>query len=97
MEKKTKIGLYILGAAAAYAVYRFYSMPKEDREEMIDTLKEKTRDLLDNAEHTVEKVEHYVEEIKSRGKDAWLDKFYVLKKMFTDLYGGESKLISRVN
>lgn len=97
MQRKTNIGLMIVGAAAAYAIYKFYSMPKEERDEFIDTVKTKTKNLLEDAENTVEKVEQYVEEIKSKGKEQWLDKLYLVKKMFSDLYVTDQNLISRVS
>ena len=30
----------------------------------------------------MEKVEHYMDEFKSKGEDEWIDKLYILKKMF---------------
>ena len=68
-------------------------MPKEDREAFYDHLKNTTNDLLDDAETTVEKVEHYMDEIKLKGEDEWIQKLYVLKKMFTDFYGTERRYI----
>ena len=64
-------------------------MPKEKREEFYAYLKNQTHQLLDNAEDTVEKVEHYMDELKEKGEDEWIDKIYVLKKMFKNLYGSE--------
>jgi len=97
MEKKTSIGMAILGAAAAFAVYKFYSMSKEERDEFLNTVKAKTQNLLDDAENTVEKVEHYVAEISSKGKEEWFDKMYLLKKMFTDLYVTGNQQIAKSN
>ena len=89
MAKTNKIAAIILGAAAGVALIKFLSMPKEERNEFYDFLKEKTRILLDNAEETVEKVEQYMDEIKDKGEDEWIDKIYVLKKMFKNLYGSD--------
>ena len=95
MEKKTTIGMAILGAATAFAIYKFYSMSKEERDEFLHTVKEKTQNLLDDAENTVEKVEHYVAEIRTKGKEEWFDKLYLVKKMFTDLYVSDQPLIPK--
>ena len=89
MAKSNKVAAIILGAAAGVALVKFLSMPKEKRDEFYDFLKDKTRLLLDNAENTVEKVEQYMDEIKDKGEDEWIDKVYILKKMFKDLYGSE--------
>ncbi|HEY5407880.1 MAG TPA: hypothetical protein VIJ92_12370 [Ginsengibacter sp.] len=93
MAKSTTIGSVILGASIGFALLKFYSMPKEDREAFYDHLKDTTNDLLDNAEDTVEKVEHFMDEIKSKGENQWLEKLYVLKKMLTDLYGTQKKYL----
>lgn len=71
------------------ALVKFLSMPKEERNEFYDFLKDKTRILLDNAEETVEKVEQYMDEFKDKGEDEWIDKIYILKKMFKNLYGSD--------
>lgn len=89
MTRTNKIAAIILGAAAGAALIKFLSMPQEERNEFYDFLKEKTRKLLDNAEETVEKVEHYMDEFKEKGEDEWIDKIYILKKMFKHLYGSD--------
>ncbi|MEO6489913.1 MAG: hypothetical protein ABIO04_08255 [Ferruginibacter sp.] len=96
MEKKSQVAMIIVGAAAGYALYKFYSMPKEERDELVTTIKDKTRNLLEDAGNTVEKVEHYVAEIKTKGKEQWMDKLLLVKKMFSDLYITDQNLISKV-
>ena len=89
MAKSNKIAAVILGAAAGVALVKFLSMPREQRNEFYDFLKNKSRQLLDNTEDTVEKVEQYMDEFKEKGDDEWIDKIYILKKMFKSLYGSE--------
>jgi hypothetical protein len=89
MARSNKIAAIILGAAGGFALIKFLSMPKEERNDFYMYLKNKTHDLLDNAEETVEKVEHYMDEFKDKGEDEWIDKIYILKKMFKNLYGSE--------
>lgn len=89
MAKSNTIAAIILGASAGVALLKFYSMPKEERDEFFSHLKNRTNILLDNAEETVEKVEHFMDEIKVQGENDWLQKLLVLKKMFKDLYGSE--------
>ena len=93
MAKSTTIASLILGASIGFALLKFYNMSKEDREAFYDHLKNTTNDLLDDAETTVEKVEHYMDEIKLKGENKWVEKLYVLKKMFTDFYGTEGRYI----
>jgi gas vesicle protein len=87
MEKSNYIGGIILGAAAALAIYKFYSMPEDERERLLKTIKNRTMELLDDAENTVEKIEHYVADIKGKSQEGWIDQLYTLKKMFRELYG----------
>ena len=89
MNKSNTIAAVILGAAATVALIRFFNMPKERRDAFFSHLKDTTETLLDDAEETVEKVEQYMDEIKSKGENEWIDKLYVLKRMFRDFYGSE--------
>ena len=89
MTRSNKIAAIILGAAGGFALIKFLSMPEEERNEFYRYLKNKTHELLDNAEETVEKVEHYMDEFSDKGEDEWIDKIYILKKMFKNLYGSE--------
>ena len=89
MNKSNTIAAVILGAAAGVALINFFKMPKEERDAFFSHMKNTTHNLLDNAEETVEKVEHFMGEIKSKGENEWIDKLYILKKMFKELYGSE--------
>ncbi|MDQ2720355.1 MAG: hypothetical protein M3Z26_11435 [Bacteroidota bacterium] len=89
MAKTNKISAIILGAAAGVALVRFFNMPKADRDAFLAHLKNQTNQLLDNAENTVEKVEHFMNEFKAKGENEWIDKLYILKKMFKNLYGSD--------
>jgi hypothetical protein len=89
MAKSNKIAAVILGAAAGVALVKFLSMPREQRNEFYEFLKNKSRQLLDNAEDTVEKVEQSMDEFKEKGDDEWIDKIYILKKLFKNLYGSD--------
>jgi len=89
MRNSNTIAAVILGASAGVALLKFYSMPKEERDEFFSHLKNRTNILLDNAEETVEKVEHFMDEIKDKAEGDWMQKLLVLKKMFKDLYGSE--------
>ena len=89
MNKSNTIAAVILGAAAGVALIRFFNMPKEKKDIFFSHLKNTTHSLLDEAEETVEKVEHYMDEIKLKEEDEWIDKLYILKRMFKDLYGSE--------
>ncbi|HZW69279.1 MAG TPA: hypothetical protein VFF57_00330, partial [Hanamia sp.] len=71
---KSTIASLILGASIGFALLKFYSMPEEDKQDFLDHLKKTTNDLLDDAEATVEKVEHYVDEMKLKGEKRWIER-----------------------
>ena len=87
MEKSNHIGAIILGAAAALAIYKYSQMTKEERDEFFTAIKDKTHELLENADNTVEKVQHYVAQIKDKQPDQWFDKLGLIRKMFSEFYG----------
>lgn len=89
MTKRNQVAAFIIGAATGMALARFFSLPKADRQALYDDLKKKTNQLLDNAEDTVEKVEHYMDEFKQKGENEWIDKLFILKKMFRNFYGSD--------
>ena len=93
MNKSNTIAAVILGAAAGVALIRFFNMPKEKRDAFFSHVKNTTHMLLDDAEETVEKVEQYMDEIKLKSENEWIDKLYILKRMFRDLYGSEQHFL----
>lgn len=93
MSRNEKIAAAILGAAAAVAVYRFFKMPEEERKEFFNHLKERTAELLDDADETIDKVNNYMDNYDTQHQNAWVDKLYILKKMFKDLYGSEKHFL----
>ena len=94
MAKSSTIAAIIFGASIGVALLKFYSMPKEERDAFFDRLKKQTDYLLDNAEDTVEKVERFMGEIKNKEENEWMEKLYVVKKMFKNLYGTDSSYLS---
>jgi oligoendopeptidase F len=87
MQKSNQIGAIILGAAAALAIYKYTQMTKEERDDFFSTIKDKTQELLEDADNTVEKVQHYVAQIKEKQPNEWFDKLYLVRKMFNEFYG----------
>lgn len=85
-NKTNKIAAIILGAAIGVALVRFFSMPEEERRELISKLKERTNELLSQSGQTVEKVDHFMAEYDQMDENAWIEKVLILKRMFKDLY-----------
>jgi hypothetical protein len=93
MSKSNYIGAIVLGAAAGLALLKFYSMPRDEREEFISHLKNRAHDLLDDAENTVDKVNYYFAEIDTKQRHEWVDKLFILKRLVTDLFGSERRYL----
>ncbi len=93
MARSNYIGALILGAAAGVALLKFYSMPKEERDEFLDHLKNRAHDLLDDAEGTVEKVKHHFAEIDEKQPDQLVDKLFVVKRLLANLFGSERRYL----
>ena len=93
MARANYIGALILGAAVGVALLKFYSMPKEERDEFLDHLKDRAHDLLDDAEETVEKVKQHFAEIDTKQPDEWVDKLFVVKRLLTNLFGSERRYL----
>ena len=93
MSRSNYIGAIILGASVGVALLKFYSMPKEERDEFLDHLKNKAHDLLDDAEETVEKVKLHFAEIDAKQPDEWVDKLFVVKRLLTNLFGSERRYL----
>ena len=95
MEAK-QVGAIIFSAAAIYAAYRYFDLPKEERRQVISKIKERTGELLDDADNTVEKVQTYFSELKNTQPGNWIDRIYLLRKLFTDFYGKKQKRIALI-
>ncbi|MEO8416860.1 MAG: hypothetical protein ABI472_24570 [Ginsengibacter sp.] len=93
MAKSKTIAAIILGAAVGVALLKFYNLPKEEKDEFFSYLKDRTNELLDDAEETVEKVEHFIDEIKIKEENEWIDKLYIVKRMFRELYGSDQRYL----
>lgn len=89
MTRNDKIAAFILGAAAAVAIVRYLKMPEEEKKEFVSHLKDRTNELLSNADQTVDQVNHFLGQYDAQSENAWVDKLYIIKKMFKDLYGSE--------
>lgn len=87
MTRNDKIAAFILGAAAAVAIVRYMKMPEEEKREFQEHLKERTNALLSNADQTVDQVNRFLNDYDSQPENAWVDRLYILKNMFRNLYG----------
>lgn len=92
MANKNIVAAVLLGAAAGVALVRFFRLPQEERDEFVNRIKDKTSELLDDVENTVEKVEQFMDEYKSKGEDEWIDKIYLVKSSLKEFFGKDREL-----
>ena len=75
MVNSKHMATFLLGAAAAYGAYKYSKLSEEEKEKLMNTLKEKAHNLKDQAEGTVDKAKDYFAELKTKGADALKEHF----------------------
>ncbi|WP_336516084.1 hypothetical protein [Pollutibacter soli] len=85
------IATFLLGAAAALAAHKYYTMTDEEKEKLIADLKAKAKSFKDEAESTADKAKDYFEELKTKGSKAFKENFGDVESMFNDLFGKKSQ------
>lgn len=93
MTKTNKAAAVILGAAIGVALYRFFQMPRFERNEFIEHLKDRTLELLQNTETTVDRVDHFLGQMDNQTEDGWIAKLQIIKNMLQELYGGDKRYL----
>lgn len=94
MSRSNTIGAVILGAAVGVAVLKFFNMPEKDREDFYSHLKNRAHDLLDDVEGTVDTVKQHFAEIDRKPQEQWVEKFIVVKRLLTHLFGSERRFLN---
>ena len=93
MSRSNTIGAIILGAAVGVALLKFYNMPEKDREDFYSHLKNRAHDLLDDVEGTVDTVKQHFAEIDRKPDEEWIEKFLVVKRLLSSLFGSERRFL----
>lgn len=87
MVNNKHIATFILGALAGLAAGKYASMSDEEKEKMMDTLKEKANNLKDDAVKTAGQAKDYFSELASKGTDAIKEHFPEAEKWMNDIFG----------
>lgn len=92
MAVKTKdIATFLLGAAAGAAALKYASMTDEEKEKMINSIKEKAGDFKSQAEDSVDKAKEYFNDLKSKSSDFLKDNWSDAEKYLQELFKGKTK------
>lgn len=94
MNRPSKIGGVLVTAAVAFAVYKYLQLEKEEKEELLDNLKEKANHLINNSSEALDKVQKYMSEVKEKEEDEILDKIVIIKNMLFDIFGSKKQAIA---
>ncbi len=81
---------FLLGAAAAYGVYKYAKLSDEEKEKLMNNLKDKANSLKTHAEDSVEKAKDYFAELKTKGGDALKEHFPGMEEFFGRFFKHEA-------
>jgi hypothetical protein len=81
------IATFLLGAAAGFAAYKYANMSEEEKEKLMNDIKNKAKDLKTEAEGMADKAKEYFEELKTKGSSALKEQMGDVDGMMNDLFG----------
>jgi ElaB/YqjD/DUF883 family membrane-anchored ribosome-binding protein len=81
------IATFLLGAAAGFAAYKYANMTEEEKEKLMNDIKNKAKDLKTEAEGMADKAKEYFEELKTKGSSALKEQMGDVDGMMNDLFG----------
>lgn len=87
MVNNKHIATFILGALAGLAAGKYTSMSDEEKEKMMNNLKEKANKLKEEATRSAEQAKDYFSELGTKGMDTLKEHFPDAEKWFRDLFG----------
>ena len=90
MVNNKHIATFILGALAGLAAGKYASMSDEEKEKMMNNLKEKANNLKEEASKTAGQAKDYFTELASKGADALKEHFPEAEKWMSDIFGNKS-------
>lgn len=83
------LATFLLGAAAGAAALKYSSMSDEEKEKLMNNLKEKAGKLKDEAEVSFDKAKDYFNELGSKGTESLKDYWADAEKYIKDMMGGK--------
>lgn len=79
------IATFLLGAAAAVAALKYATLSDDDKEKLVDSLKEKANNLKDDAETKVDKVKELLTDLSSKGSETLKDSIADVEGFIKDI------------
>jgi hypothetical protein len=81
------IATFMLGAAVGLALAKYMNMTDEEKDKMMNDIKDKANGFREEAETAVGKAKDYFEELKTKGAGAMKEHLAEAENMVNDLFG----------
>jgi hypothetical protein len=81
----------LLGAAGAFAAYKYTNMTEDEKQKLADSLKDKFNKLKTEAESSAGTAKNYFNDLKNKAGDLLKEHFPNAEKDFDDLFNPGSK------
>lgn len=81
------IATFLLGAAAGAAALKYSSMNDEEKEKLMQNLKDKASKVKDEASTTFDKAQDYFSELTSKGSESLKDYFSDAENYLKNMFG----------
>lgn len=91
MVNNKHIATFILGALAGLAAGKYASMSPEEKEKMMNNLKDKANNLKDEAVKATDQAKDYFTELSKKGTDALKEQFPGAEKWMNEIFGTKEK------
>jgi len=91
MVNNKHIATFIMGALAGLAAGKYASMTPEEREKMMNNLKEKANGFKDEAVKAADQAKDYFSELATKGTDTIKEHFPGAEKWMNDIFGTKEK------
>lgn len=89
MVNNKHIATFILGALAGLAAGKYSSMSEEEKEKMMQNLKEKANNLKEEATKSASQAKDYFSELTTKGMDSLKEQFPGAEKWMQDIFGSK--------
>lgn len=86
MVNSKHVATFILGALAGLAAGKYASMSTEEKEKLMNSLKDKASNLKDDAVKTASEARDYFTELSKKGTDAIKEHFPGAEKWMNDIF-----------
>jgi len=83
------IATFLLGAAAGAAALKYSSMSDEEKEKLMQNLKDKAGKVKDEASATFDKAQDYFSELSTKGSESLKEHWADAENYLRNLFGGK--------